>query len=111
MKLKVSESQIQSTILDYLIRKKHFVIRLNNIPPTQMVNGSRVFRRLPKGSVKGLPDILVIWNNSPVWLEVKASKGMQSQDQRDFQKRCEEHVPAQEYHVVRRLEDIINIGL
>lgn len=110
MEVKVSESQIQSAMLDYLMRKKHFVIRLNNIPPTQMVNGQRVFRRMPKGSVKGLPDIMVITDGGyVVWLEVKAKRGIQSADQHEFQRRVEEKNG--EYYIVRKIEDLIQIGL
>jgi len=110
MQTKVSESQIQSTLIDYLLRKKHFVIRLNNIPPTQIVGGQRVFRRMPKGSVKGLADLLVILDpNQYVWLEVKAPNGKQSPDQKEFQSNIERL--AGEYYVVRKIEDLIEIGL
>lgn len=105
------ESQIQSSIIDYLQRKKRFVIRLNNVPPTQMVNGQRVFRRLPKGCIKGLPDLVVLTDGGyGVWLEVKAPKGKQSPDQKAFQERVENEVRG-EYYVVRSIDDVINIGL
>jgi hypothetical protein len=110
MQTKVSESQIQSTLIDYLQRKKHLVIRLNNIPVSQMVSGQRVFRKMPKGSINGMADLLVITDGGfGVWLEVKAPKGKQSPDQKEFQRRVEEK--GGEYYLVRRLEDIINIGL
>lgn len=110
MNTNVSESNIQSAILDYLLMKKHFVIRLNNIPPTQMVNGSRVFRRMPKGSVKGLPDIAVVTEGGyVVWLEVKKVGGRLSPDQIEFKRRVDEKCG--EYYVVRSIEDLIQIGL
>ena len=109
MKSKVSESSIQSTLIDYLTRKKHFIIRLNNIPPTQMVHGQRVFRRMPKGSIKGLPDIAVITDGGyVVWLEVKSSTGKQSPEQKEFQRRVEEKCG--EYYVVRNIEQLIQLG-
>ncbi len=104
-----NEIAIQSTIIDYLYLKKHFFVRLNNIPPVQTVHGKMVFRRLPKGSVKGLPDIMVITDGGfVVFLEVK-DKSKQSPDQVIFQQRCKEK--GCEYHIVRSLEDIKNIGL
>jgi predicted type IV restriction endonuclease len=60
--------------------------------------------------MNGVADIVVITEGGyAVFLEVKATRGVQSADQKEFQKRCEEK--GCEYYVVRRLEDIINIGL
>jgi hypothetical protein len=106
----MSEIQIQSAILDYLILKKRFVVRLNNIPPVQNVGGKMVFRRMPKGSVLGLPDIMVLTDGGyAVFLEIKAPKGKQSENQKQFQRRCEE--VGCEYYVIRSLEEVIEIGL
>jgi len=104
-----NESEIQSAIIDYLFLKKHFFVRLNNIPPVQYVAGKMVFRRMPKGSMKGLPDIMVITEGGfVVFLEVK-DKSKQSEDQKIFQSRCKEK--GCEYHIVRSIENVKEIGL
>jgi hypothetical protein len=105
----MKESDIQSTIIDYLFLRKHFFVRLNNIPPVQTVNGRMVFRRMPKGSMLGLPDIMVLWKGFPVFLEVKAEKGRLSEHQIEFKRRCGEQ--GIEYWVVRKIEDLQEIGL
>lgn len=106
----MSETEIQSAIIDYLHLRKKFVIRLNNIPPTQLVNGQRVFRRMPKGSVKGLPDLVVLVEGGfGVWLEVKAPKGKQSPDQKEFEKRIKSL--GGEYYIIRDVSDLKEIGL
>ncbi len=104
-----NESAVQSSIIDYLAIKKHFFIRLNNIPPVQTVNGKMVFRRMPKGSMLGLPDIQVLTDGGfTVFLEVK-DKGKQSPEQIEFERRCKDI--GCEYHVVRSIEDCVEIGL
>jgi hypothetical protein len=103
------EISIQSAIIDYLYRKKHFFVRLNNIPPVSKVGGKMVFRRMPKGSMNGLPDIMVITEGGfIVFLEVK-DKGKLSEEQIKFQALCKEK--GAEYHVVRKIQDVIDIGL
>lgn len=104
-----NEIAIQSAVIDYLSLKKHFFVRLNNIPPTQMVNGNRVFRKMPKGSVKGLPDILVLTDGGfAVFLEIK-DKGKQSDDQKIFENNCIEK--GCEYHLIRDVSELKEIGL
>lgn len=107
--MKSSETEIQSAIIDYLFLKKHFFVRLNNIPPVQYIGGKMVFRKMPKGSMKGLPDIMVITDGGyTVWLEVK-DKSKQSDDQKEFERRCKEK--GCEYYIVRSIEDVKNVGL
>lgn len=105
---KISESDIQRTICDYLDRKKHFFWRANNTPiydPTR-----KQFRAMPKYAIRGLPDITIITDGGfAVFLEVKKPKGTQSEHQKEFQRRCKEK--GCEYHVVKSLEDVIELGL
>lgn len=103
-----NESAIQSAIIDYLYLKKHFFVRLNNIPPVQTVNGKMQFRRMPKGSVKGLPDLMVIKNGGTIFLEVK-DKSKQSPDQILFEKNCKEKGAC--YFIVRSIDDVKVLGL
>ncbi len=104
---KSEETKIQSAIIDYLFLKKHFFVRLNNIPPFDPVK--RAFRKMPKGSVKGLPDIMVITDGGYiVFLEIK-DKSKQSPDQKEFQRRCTEK--GAEYWIIKSIDDVKNIGL
>lgn len=106
----MSEIQIQSGIIDYLLRRKHFFIRINNTPISMIRNGQRVFRKMGKGAIKGVPDILVLTNGGfAVWLEVKDKGKKQSPDQVKFQNRCNEI--GCEYYVVRSIDDLKEIGL
>lgn len=104
------EIEIQSTIIDYLFLKKHFFIRLNNIPPVQRgADGSMRFRRMPKGSMLGLPDIMIIGDGGfTTFLEVKDPKGKLSENQVEFKRRCDEK--GAEYRIVKSLDDVIELG-
>lgn len=101
------EVDIQRTVCDYLARKKHFFSRINNTPIYDPVG--KFFRALPKYTLKGFPDVLVLWKGYPVFLEIKTTKGKQSPEQIEFQARCKEQ--GIEYWVIRKLEDVIAIGL
>jgi hypothetical protein len=103
----MSEIEIQHTVCEYLQRKKHFFSRINNIPVFDQKR--KVYRALPKYTRKGFPDILVLWNGFPVFLEIKAPKGRQSPEQKEFQVDCEKQ--SIEYHLIKSLDDVINIGL
>ena len=103
------ESSIQSTIIDYLFLKKHFFVRLNNIPPVQKIGGKMVFRRMPKGSVKGLPDLMVLLDTGVVFLELKSEKGKLSKEQKEFQSKCKER--GIEYYEIRSLDQVRELGL
>ncbi len=103
----MKEIETQSAIIDYLNLKKHFFFRINNIPvydPTK-----KVMRKMPKGSLKGVPDILVLWNGFPVFLEVKAPKGTLSPDQILFKENCKKQ--GIEYHTIKDVLQVKEIGL
>ena len=102
-----NETAIQSKIIDHLKKKEYFFVRLNNIPPFDPIQ--KTFRRMPKGSMKGLPDIMVLTDGGfVVFLEVK-DKGKQSEDQKIFEQKCKEI--GCEYHIVRSIDDVVEIGL
>lgn len=103
----MSEIEIQSTVCEYLQRKKHFFSRINNIPVFDQKR--KVYRALPKYTRKGFPDILVLWQGFPVFLEIKAPKGRQSPEQKEFQADCEKQ--GIEYHLIKDLKDVQEIGL
>jgi hypothetical protein len=104
------ESDIQSSILDYLMLRKHFVLQLNNIPAfNRNADGSIRMRRLPKGAVRGMADIFVLYGVRPYFLEVKRQGSYQTPEQREFQKSAE--FAGAIYSVVRSIDDVRALGL
>ena len=107
---KVKETDIQSSICEYLDIKRRCFFRLNNIPSfNRLEGGGFTMRRLPKFTPRGLPDIIVVAGGSFIGLEVKSDIGKQSPDQKLFQKNVESH--GGKYFVVRSIEDVQAIGL
>lgn len=101
------EKDIQLAICDYLALKKHFFWRTNTVgmyDPTK-----KVFRAMPKYGRSGIPDIILIKDGFFIGLEVKRPKTYQGEAQKEFEKRCKEN--GAEYHVVRSIDDVIEIGL
>ncbi len=99
------ETQIQSAICEYLSYRPLMFWRQN----TQPVFADGHFRAMPKYSINGVPDIIVIKNGQFIGLEVKRPKGKQSKAQLDFQKWCESN--GGRYHVVFGIEDVMDLGL
>lgn len=109
---KSNEAQIQSAVCDYLaIREKQGKLmywRQNNIPPSGFHNGKKFYYKKNNHSKNGIPDIIVIKDGFFIGLEIK-DKGKQSVDQKEFEKLLKEN--GAEYHIVRKLEDLKEIGL
>lgn len=104
------EKEIQAAILDYLAARRHFAVRLNNIPPfNRNADGSIVMRRLPKHTPRGLADIIVVHIGRPFFLEVKRPGTYQSPDQKAFQ--AEAEAAGAHYAVVRSIDDVQALGL
>lgn len=103
------ESDIQNAICEYLARKKYFFWRSNNTPISDIRNGKRFFRSLPKYARHGVPDIIVIHKGLFMGIEVKTAIGKQSDHQKEFEKDCRENGGA--YSVVRSIDDCIKLGL
>lgn len=106
----MKETDIQKQVCDYLELKGHFFWRQNTTPiydPTR-----KVFRKMPKYSMKGVADIICFDKTGTgiaIFLEIKKPKTYQSSDQKEFQKKCES--VGAEYYIIRKLEDVIEIGL
>ena len=101
----MKETDIQKAICDYLVLKGHFFTRLNNIPVYD--KGRGIYRAMPKYSMKGLFDILVVRDDGiAMFLEVKTEKGKLSQHQKDFMRKCPGFC-----FVVRSIKDVQEIGL
>lgn len=99
------ESDIVRAICDYLALKKHFFWRQNTIP----VFSEGKYRAMPKYSMKGVPDIIVIHEGYFIGLEVKRAKTKQSPDQKEFERGCKE--AGGEYWIVRSIDDCKELGL
>lgn len=100
------EKDIQMTICQYL-EYKHYMFWRQNTMPVVKPDGS--FRAMPKFSMRGVPDILLIKDGQFWGLEVKQPKGKQSEWQKIFQHRCEK--AGGRYYLVTSLDDIIALGL
>lgn len=104
---KEKETDIQRAICTYLALKGHFFWRSNNITvydPTR-----KTFRAMPKYSMKGIPDIIVIKEGCFIGLEVKTKTGTLSEGQQTFMALCMKHNA--EYYVVKNIEDVQKVGL
>ena len=109
--VKETESQIVTSICDYLAAKRHFYWRQNTAPTINKTVEGWSFRRMPKQALKGVPDIILIKMESGrfVGLEAKTSTGRLSADQEEF--RCRAEACGAEYHVVRSIDDVQKLGL
>lgn len=108
MRGKTLEVELQRTICEYLAYLGIFFWRSNNIPVFgRSGDGAMRFRRLPKYTPRGLPDIIVIINGHFVGLEVKREGFKQTTDQIFMQQQIEDN--GGYYYVVSTLEDIRKI--
>jgi len=105
----VIESDIVSSICDYLALREHFFWRQNTAPAVQKSPDGWHFRRMPKHAMRGVSDIIVVHVGRPYFLEVKRPKTSQSPEQKEFQKRAE--TAGALYAVVRSIEDVQALGL
>ncbi len=105
----MKESEIQSSIIDYLQvlenQGKLFLHRVNNMGVYDPKR--KAYRVFPKGAKKGFPDIIVIKNGFLIGLEVKTGEGKQSNNQKEVEKKLKKHGAA--YYVVRSLEEVVGI--
>ena len=109
MKLKVKETEILGSICQYLQVKHYFFWRSNNIPVFD--TNRKAFRAMPKWCVKGVPDIFVLTTTKTIGLEVKSKTGIVSPDQKLFEAFWNSRLANREYHVVRSVEEVQEIGL
>lgn len=105
--VKQLEKDIQLAICDYLALRRYFFWRQNTGGVFDVKAGFH--RPMPKYSLNGVPDILLIKDGMFVGLEVKQPKGKQSDNQKEFEKRCKENGGV--YYLVTSIDDCIDIGL
>lgn len=99
------ETDIQSAICEYLALRRVFFYRQNNVP----VFHEGRFRRLPKHTPRGVPDILAVKDGRAIFIEVKAEKGRQSEHQKEFER--DAIAAGATYALVRSIEDVQSLGL
>lgn len=102
----MSESDIIAAIGDYLAYKGHFFWRQNTNP----IFREGHFVKMPKYAIRGVPDfILIRLSGIFCGIEVKAEKGRQSPDQKEFERRCKEF--GGQYILAYSIDDVIAAGL
>lgn len=102
--MKEKESDIQKAICEYLNARGYFFWRNNTVP----VFDGKFYRPMPKYSINGQPDIILIVDGKFIGLEVKTTKTKQSESQIFFEERCLR--AKARYHVVRSIDDVIKLG-
>lgn len=101
------ESLLLSSLCDYLAMRRHYFWRSNNVP-VYMPDQQR-FRAMPKYSMKGVPDIILIKDGRFVGIEAKPKGKYQSKEQKDFEeKSC---AAGAEYILARSIDDLVAAGL
>jgi hypothetical protein len=94
----MKESGIQRQILDYLNLRKVWHRRMNS-------GATRMNGRVVYYGAKGLPDIFARTHaGSIIWIEVKADKGKQNDDQKTWQEDAERFGDV--YILARSLDDV-----
>lgn len=78
----VKETDIQMAILEALWYNKIFAWRNNNTPIFDITK--KIYRALPKGSMKGVSDILGIYKGRFLAIEVKQFGKYASKEQKEF---------------------------
>lgn len=102
------ESLVLKAVCDYLAYKKYSFFRINNIPSIQNDKYGFRMRKMPKYSMKGVADILVLKNGQAIFVEIKSYKGEMSEDQLKFEEFVEK--AGCKYYLVRSVDDLIYYG-
>ncbi len=102
---KTLEKEIQLAICEYLAYKRYFFWRQNTIP----VFDKGHYRPMPKFSINGVPDIILVHKGIFWGLEVKRPKGKISENQVIFKEKLEK--AGGKYDIVTSIDDIIALGL
>jgi hypothetical protein len=101
-------SDLVRALCDYLALRGHFFWRSNNVGIYDVARG--VHRKLPFGSMKGVPDIIVLAKSGQfIGIEAKAGSGRLSPDQKEFERLCVKN--GGRYIVARSIDDIQAAGL
>ncbi len=102
----MKENEVLQSICDYLTVKKCFFWRNNNF---SVFDASRkCFRSMPKYSIKGVSDIILILDGMAWFIEVKTDKTKQTEGQKEFEKNVIKN--GCKYIVARSIDDLIKLG-
>lgn len=103
MKLKVSEATLEKQTITWLnLQPGVWAIKYQN-KGTYNVKLQR-HMKLPYGMFRGTPDVLVTMDGGKFfWIEMKDEDGVQSDAQKEFQKKCVDFNVG--YYLSRGLED------
>lgn len=99
------EGKIQLTIMRHLRSRGHLFWRFSPETYNAAIGRHIKHEYIPSG----LPDIMVLHERGFIGLEVKTKKGKPSADQLLMQKRF--RALGHEYHIVRSVEDVAQLGL
>jgi hypothetical protein len=103
------ESDIVTSICDYLAARHHFYRRQNTTPAVQKSADDWQFRRMPKYAMRGVSDIILVHTGRPYFLKVKRKGTYQSPEQKEFQRQAE--AAGALHAVVRSIDDVQALGL
>lgn len=105
-----TESKIQQSIFlwyhnQYCLKgdKRHIIFSV----PNESKSKSETLQKKRMGLISGVSDMIVVRDNEVLFIEVKTSKGVQSERQKVFQKSVENL--GFKYYLVRSLEDFKKI--
>lgn len=99
------ERDILNEVCKYLHDQGKFFWRSNNIPVFGKNNAGKMsFRSMPKFSMKGVPDIIVVNAGSFIGLEIKRPMADLRPDQELFRKKCRENGAS--YYVIHSLDEV-----
>jgi len=104
----MKETDIQRAILDYLAARHMLAFRMNTGAMVSEYKGKKRFMRF---GTPGMADVLTFGRyhfmdvSMPIWIEVKAEKGKQSELQKSFQKQVERE--GHRYILAWSVDDVI----
>ena len=105
----MTEAQLQQEIITWF--NNNYCLKTNN--PRNIIfsvaNESTYQNKNFKntGTLAGVSDLIVVLYGKTIFIELKTEKGIQSDKQKDFEKRVKEN--NQEYYLVRSLQEFKNI--
>ena len=108
MSKKITEDYIQSQIVldfnnKYCLKHHNPRLMIFAVPNGGSRNVLEAKKLKATGTLKGVSDIIINFPSKVVYIEVKTSIGVQSDAQKDFQKRVEDL--GMDYHIVRSVSD------